>query len=189
MPAAGRLTFQQDHAGDTVRRVRLFIATSLDGFIARTDGSVDWLFTDGDYGMREFFGSVDTALIGRKTHDQMVGLGQPAFEHMTNYVFSRTRRADDGVPVTYVSSDLVSFVGTLRRQRGKDLWLVGGGDLIAEFRERDLIDDVILSVHPVLLGEGIPLFPGRHEPLNLELAKCLKYERGLVQLWYKKVGG
>jgi dihydrofolate reductase len=172
-----------------VRRIKLFIATSLDGFIARTDGSVDWLFTDTDYGMREFCATVDTALIGRKTHDQMVAWGQPAFEQMTNYVFSRTRRADDGVPITYVSGDLVGFVGTLRRQPGKDLWLVGGGDLIAEFRERDLIDDVIVSIHPVLLGEGIPLFPGRHEPLNLELVKCVEYQRGLVQLSYRKGGG
>jgi len=171
-----------------VRRVKLFIATSLDGFVARVDGSVDWLFTDGDYGMGEFFASVDTALIGRKTHDQMVAWGQPAYEGLTNYVFSRTRRADDGVPVTYVSNDLVSFVGALRRAPGKDLWLVGGGDLVAEFRERDLIDDVILSIHPVLLGEGVSLFPGRHDPLNLELTKCVKFERGLVQVWYKRVG-
>lgn len=171
-----------------MRRVKLFIATSLDGFIARADGAVDWLYTDGDFGMREFFASVDTALIGRKTHDQMVAWGHSAYEGMDNYVFSRTRRADDGVPVQYVSADLVAFVGRLRRQPGKDLWLVGGGDLIAEFRERDLIDDIILSVHPVLLGEGIPLFPGRHEPLNLELTRCTQYERGLVQVAYRRAG-
>ena len=170
-----------------MRRVKLFIATSLDGFIARADGAVDWLYTDGDFGMREFFASVDTALIGRKTHDQMVAWGHPAYAGMENHVFSRTRRADDGVPVRYVSADLEGFVGQLRRKPGKDLWLVGGGDLIAEFRERDLIDDVILSIHPVLLGEGIPLFPGRHEPLNLELTRCVEYERGLVQLWYQRV--
>jgi dihydrofolate reductase len=171
-----------------MRRVKLFIATSLDGFIARPDGGVDWLYTDGDFGMRAFFASVDTALIGRKTHDQMVGWGHPAHEGMDNYVFSRTRRADDGVPVRYVPNDIESFVGRLRRQPGKDLWLVGGADLIAGFRERDLIDDVILSVHPVLLGDGIPLFPGRHDQLNLELTRCAQYERGLVQLWYRRVG-
>ena len=171
-----------------MRRVKLFVATSLDGFVARTDGSVDWLLTAGDFGMRDFRASVDTALIGRKTHDQMVALGQPAFEGMTNYVFSRTRRADVGVPITYVTGDIVTFVGTLRRQPGKDLWLVGGGTLVAEFRERDLIDDVILSIHPVLLGEGVSLFPGRHEQMNLELTKCLEFERGLIQLWYRKVG-
>jgi dihydrofolate reductase len=171
-----------------VRRIKLFIATSLDGFIARPDGSVDWLFTDGDFGMRDFSASVDVALIGRKTHDQMVAWGHPAYEGMENYVFSRTRRADDGVPVTVVTGDLEACIGALRRKPGKDLWLVGGGDLIAEFRERDLIDDVILSVHPILLGDGIPLFPGRHEPLSLELTRCVQYERGLVQLWYRRVG-
>jgi dihydrofolate reductase len=171
-----------------MRRVKLFIATSLDGFIARADGAVDWLYADGDFGMRQFFASVDTTLIGRKTHDQMVAWGHPAYEGMDNYVFSRTRRADDGVPVRFVSGDLVEFVGRLRRRPGKDLWLVGGGDLIAEFRERDLIDDIILSIHPVLLGEGIPLFPGRHDPLNLDLVGCTEYERGLLQVSYRRTG-
>jgi dihydrofolate reductase len=170
-----------------VRRVKLFIATSLDGFIARPDGSVDWLFTDGDFGMKDFFASVDTALIGRKTYDQMVGWGMPqGYDGMTNYVFSRSRRADDGVPVRHVTGDLPGFVRTLKREPGKDIWLVGGGDLVDGFREHDLIDDVILSVHPVLLGDGIPLFPDRHQPMPLLLERCVEYERGLVQLWYRK---
>lgn len=169
-----------------MRRVKLFIATSLDGFIARPDGGVDWLFTDGDFGMKDFFATVDSALIGRKTHDQMVACGMPAYEGMTNYVFSRSRRADDGVPVSYVTGDLPRFVGSLKRQDGKDLWLVGGAGLVDAFRELDLIDDVILSIHPVLLGDGIPLFPDRHQPMPLLLEKCVEYERGLVQLWYRK---
>lgn len=171
-----------------MRRIKLFIATSLDGFIARADGSVDWLYTDGDFGMREFFASVDAALIGRKTHDQMVGWGMPAYEGMANYVFSRSRRADDDVPVTYVTGDLEETVGALKRQPGKDLWLVGGAGLIDSFRELDLLDDVILSVHPILLGDGIRLFPDRHDPLPLELVRSEAYERGLVQLWYRKLG-
>ncbi|MDH4044351.1 MAG: dihydrofolate reductase family protein [Gemmatimonadota bacterium] len=172
-----------------MRRVKLFIATSLDGFIARPDGGVDWLFTDGDFGMKAFFATVDAALIGRKTHDQMVAWGMPAgYEGMTNYVFSRSRRADDGVPVTYVTGDLPRFVGALKRQEGKDLWLVGGAGLVDAFRELDLIDDVILSVHPILLGDGIPLFPDRHPPMPLVFERCVEYERGLVQLWYRKAG-
>jgi len=171
-----------------VRRIKLFIATSLDGFIASPDGSVDWLYTDGDYGMREFFASVDTALIGRKTHDQMLAGGQPSYAGMTNYVFSRTRRADDGVPINYVTSDIEGFIGSLRRSRGKDLWLVGGAGLVDSFREVDFIDDVILSIHPVLLGDGIPLFPDRHEAMQLELVKCTEYPRGLVQVHYRRAG-
>lgn len=170
-----------------MRRVKLFIATSLDGFIARPDGSVDWLFTDGDFGMKAFFASVDTALMGRKTHDQMVAWGMPeGYRGLANYVFSRSRRADDGVPVRLVTGDLAGFVRGLKRQPGKDLWLVGGAGLVDGFREHDLIDDVILSVHPVLLGDGIPLFPDRHPSLPLELERCVEYERGLVQLWYRR---
>ena len=172
-----------------MRRVKLFIATSLDGFIARADGGVDWLFTDGDFGMKAFFETVDTALIGRKTYDQMIAWGMPAgYEGMTNYVFSRCRRADDDVPVTHVTGDLPRFVGSLKRQEGKDLWLVGGAGLVDAFRELDLIDDVILSIHPILLGDGIPLFPDRHQPMPLVFERCVEYERGLVQLWYRKAG-
>jgi dihydrofolate reductase len=172
-----------------MRRVKLFVATSLDGFIARADGSVDWLYTDGDFGWTAFSASVDAALIGRKTHDQMLRWGHPAYAGMINYVFSRSRRADDGVPVTYVSGELRNFVGRLKRDAGKDIWLVGGACLVDAFREHDLIDDVILSVHPILLGDGIPLFPDRYGNMPLELERCVEYERGLVQLWYRKAGG
>jgi dihydrofolate reductase len=172
-----------------VRRIKLFMATSLDGFIARSNGAVDWRYTDGDFGMREFVASVDTALIGRKAHDQMVAWGHPSYPGMQNYVFSRERRADDGVPVAYVSGDIEQFAGSLRRAPGKDIWLVGGADLVDVFREHDLIDDVILSIHPVLLGDGIRLFPDRHEALPLELTRCVQYERGLVQLWYRRAAG
>lgn len=167
-----------------MRAVRLFIACSLDGFIARNDDSVDWLFHDNDYGMSAFYRTIDTVLIGRKTYDLMVRLGLPYYKGKTNYVFSRTRAAADGENIQYVSSDVGEFVESLRKKKGKDIWLVGGSVLIDSFLKRNLIDEIILSVHPVILGGGIPLFRGGYTQTDLILQKCVEYESGLVQLWY-----
>jgi dihydrofolate reductase len=168
-----------------MRAVKLFIACSLDGFIARNDDSVDWLFHDNDYGMSAFYKTIDTVLIGRKTYDLMVGLGLSHYNGKTNYVFSRTRSRAEDESIRYVSSDVGEFVESLRKREGKDLWLVGGSVLIDSFLKRHLIDEIILAVHPVILGGGIPLFRGGVAQTDLILQKCVEYESGLVQLWYR----
>jgi len=170
-----------------MRKVKLFVANSLDGHIARPDGGVDWLFTDGDYGMRAFFKSVDTALLGRKTYDWALAHGgaPDAFKGMTYYVFSRSRRQRKAAGgVRFVSGDVRSFVESLRRAGGKDIWLMGGGELTESFLRERLIDELILTVHPVLLGAGLPLFRGVYPQTDLKLLKCKTYKTGLVQLSY-----
>ena len=171
-----------------MRKVKLFVANSLDNFIARPDGGVDWLFTDGDYGMRAFFKSVDTALMGRKTYDWALAHGgsPDVFKGMTQYVFSRARRGRGKTPegVRFVSGDVRSFVETLRRADGKDIWLMGGGELTESFLRERLIDEFILTVHPTLLGAGLPLFRGEYPQTELKLLKCKTYKTGLVQLSY-----
>jgi len=124
------------------RKVILFIATSLDGFIARADGSVDWLFHDGDYGMAEFFRSIDTVLIGRKTHDVMLGFGQTSYRGRKNYVFSRSQPASPSADVEYTADGARDLIETLRLTRGKDIWLVGGSELIDTFLVEQLIDRI-----------------------------------------------
>jgi dihydrofolate reductase len=171
--------------GGIMRAVKLFIACSLDGFIARKDNGVDWLFHDTDYGMSAFYKTVDTVLIGRKTYDLMVRLGLSHYKGKVNYVFSRTRAGTGGESVQYVSSDVGEFVESLSKTKGKDIWLVGGSVLIDSFLKRHLIDEIILAVHPVILGEGIPLFRGGFMQIDLTLQKCVEYESGLVQLWYR----
>jgi dihydrofolate reductase len=165
------------------RKVILFIATSLDGFIARSDGSVDWLFHDGDYGLAEFFRSIDTVLIGRKTHEVMVGFGQTSYRGRKNYVFSRTQPASPAPDVEYTSSGAKEVIETLRMTRGKDIWLVGGSELIDTFLVERLIDRITVSIHPVILGEGIPLFRGGHK-VQLELRASRSWPTGLAQLDY-----
>ena len=146
--------------GGLMRAIKLFIACSLDGFIARKDDSVDWLFHDNNYGMSAFYNTIDTVLIGRKTYDLMVRLGLPYYKGKTNYVFSRTKAGVEGEGIHYVSSDIGEFVESLRQRKGKDIWLVGGSVLIDSLLKRNLINEIILAVHPVILGEGIPLFRG-----------------------------
>lgn len=165
------------------RRLRLFIATSLDGFIAARDGSVDWLFTDADYGYADFFSSIDTVLMGRSTYEQILSLGPFPYEGKTCYVFTRKARGK-AEPVTFVSGDIAEFTRGLKDGPGQDIWLVGGAEIIGALRE--LIDDYIISVHPIILGSGIPLFRGEGQRRVLELIDVSSWPSGLVQLNYKR---
>ncbi len=166
-----------------MRRLVLYIATSLDGYIARSSGEFDWLFTDQDYGYAAFFASVDTVLVGRKTYDQALGFGEYPYKGTTGFVFSRTPRVPDA-NVTFVSGDLASFVSGLKRESGKNIWLVGGGEIVAECVRHDLIDDFSVFVHPIILGDGIPLFaPGLPER-PLQFVRSQSFSSGLVEVSY-----
>ncbi|MGI8656841.1 MAG: dihydrofolate reductase family protein [Pyrinomonadaceae bacterium] len=168
-----------------MRKVKLFIADSLDGFIARPDGSVDWLFMDADYGMTAFHKSIDTILFGRKTYDVALGLGgAPSYKGIKNCVFSRTLKNSADKNFEFVSGDIRSFIESLKQSKGKDIWLMGGGELIESFMNERLIDEFILTVHPIILGEGLPLFRGSHRQTDLKLLDCKTYDSGIVQVSY-----
>lgn len=167
-----------------MRRIKLFIATSLDGYIARPDGGIDWLFTDGDYGYREFFASIDTVVMGRKTWDLSLSFGEYPYPGTTAYVFSRSRAGTRDARAEFVGEPVGSFMRRLQRQPGRDLWLVGGGELVRAFVDEDLIDDFIISVHPIVLGAGLPLFPAPCRERALRHVKTIPFDSGLVQLHY-----
>lgn len=165
------------------RRLKLFIAASLDGFIARKDGSIDWLFTDADYGYRDFFSSIDTVLVGRKTYEKSLAFFQDAsFSAKLCYVFTRKAGGKAG-RVCFMSGDIAEFTKGLKDEPGSDIWLVGGSEIIAALKH--LIDDFIVSFHPRILGEGIPLFSGQWTETALELADAATFPSGLVQLHYR----
>lgn len=168
-----------------MRRVKLFIAMSLDGFIAGPKEEINWLFTDQDYGLARFYKSVDTVLIGRKTYDFMLRHGEKSYKGKQNYVFSRSRKVSDSPDVEYVSQAPATFVRQIRKSKGKDIWLVGGGKLFAYLLNRGQIDDIILAVHPVVLGKGILLFPGRSNNMQLKLISHKHFNTGLVILHYR----
>jgi dihydrofolate reductase len=137
-----------------------------------------------DHGIKEFLTSVDTVLIGRKTHDFMVQHGMPAYTGMKNFVFSRSKRAAvEGVE--FVTGDVATLVKGIREKSGKDLWLVGGGELTREALASKALDEVIVGLIPVLLGKGIPLFPAGYPECKLELLHCQQLSKGVVQLSYR----
>ena len=173
-----------------MRHIKYFVANSLDGFIARQDGGVDWLFMDQDYGLREFFASVDVAVMGRKTHDKMRELapGKAFYPGMKNYVFTTTKPSGIRDGVEFVSTSVESWAERVRSEAGKDIWLVGGGELVRQFLQVHLVDEIGLTIHPRLLGSGIPLFPQPYPETELELVRCEKYSTGLVQVFYRVTG-
>lgn len=169
-----------------MRQVILFIAASLDGYIARTSGEVDWLFTDQDYGYNQFFAGVDTVLVGRKTYEQALSFEAIPFPVKHVYVFSKTAGYQDSESVHYISSGIEKFVADLKNQSGETIWLVGGSEIIQPCLEQNLIDEFVLSIHPIVLGGGIPLFRNLPEPKKLLLQSCERFDTGLVQLTYRR---
>jgi dihydrofolate reductase len=172
------------------RKVIVHIATSADGYIARPDGDLDWLTSrpapKGFYGLNAFVRSIDTKLLGRKTYEESLRLGAK-FDSTTRYVvFSRhAPPADAPSGVEFVSGAIGPFISRLREQPGKDIWLMGGGELIAFFLDEQAIDEFVISVVPVFIGDGIPLIARRHRHVPLELRSVDRFEDGLVQVHYR----
>lgn len=170
-----------------MRKVKYALATSLDNFIARPDGAVDWLFMKGEHmsDFAEYSKSFDTILMGRKTYDFLLQHGMTAYPGMENYVFSRTMRDSPDEQVKIIAENAGEFVRELKNVPGGDIYLNSGGDLARTFFEENLIDEIILNVHPVLLGAGIPLFPKLTRQIDLQLLDSKTYKNGLVLLFYQ----
>jgi len=169
-----------------MRKVIVYVATSADGYIARPDGDVAWLDRPrppGNYGMGDFYASIDTVVMGRKTYDLALQFGQTAYPGKKNVVFSRTHRGSAGA-VDFVSDDVGAFARRLRGGEGKDVWLVGGAGLIASFLDEGQIDEFIVHVVPIFIGEGIPLLQPRHRSVPLALLASEPYPDGVVRLHY-----
>jgi dihydrofolate reductase len=165
--------------------VTLFIATSLDGYIAGPDDDLSWLFTDADYGFSSFFDEVDALVMGRGTYDVVRQFGEWPYSGKKTVVVSRSSDFESVTPNTTVySQDLPSLVRLLSESGSKAVWLVGGGELVRSFLELGLIDRITVSLHPVLLGKGIALFPGGFPKTMLVFENSRTYETGLVQLNY-----
>ena len=160
---------------------------SLDGFIADEDGGYDWIVMDPDIDFRALIATFDTLIMGRGTYE-VVGEGGPGFKGVRTYVVSRTLEPTDHPKVTVVSEDVEPFVAGLKKQKGKDIWLFGGGVLFRSLLEARLVDRVEVAVIPVLLGTGIPLLPGLDGIASLKLADIQRYEKtGTVMLSYEVV--
>jgi dihydrofolate reductase len=178
-----------------LRKIIVYIATSADGYIARPDGDVEWLNRrprTADYGMREFYPTIDTILWGRKTYDWLLdyykGKGKKSAmfdSRVANYVFSRRPPRRPAPGVEFVSESVKRFAQRLRATPGKQIWMMGGGGLIASFLDAGEIDEFDLHVIPVLIGKGIPLIAPRHRDIELRLIAAKKYADGVVRLRYE----
>lgn len=167
-------------------KVVLFIATSLDGFIADAEGDINWLFTDSDYGYADFFDGIEALVMGRKTYEQVRGYGDWPYGSKPTYVLSKSAPSGEHPHVEYVSAPVEDLVDDLRARCQQDVWLVGGAGAVTSFRRHDLIDEYVLSIHPVLVGDGVALFESGLPSRELVLESSQLYPSGLVQLRYRK---
>ncbi len=161
---------------------------SVDNFIARPDHGVDWLMWGDEVAAisAEFWTTIDTVIMGRKTYEVVVRSGQAdGYPGMKTYVFSRTLQPKPGGNVTIVSEDAAAFVRRLKQQEGKDICVMGGGELARSLFEAGLIDEIGLNIHPVLLGKGIPLFHQMTRQIDLELTECRRFKNGCVYVRYR----
>ena len=173
---------------EQARKAVLGLGISLDGYIARLDGSVDFLFMPKDYSMAPFFKTVDTLILGRKTYDVAKTMGGGGFDGKTaNYVMSRTLPPGERENLIFTRESPARLVARLRKNPGKDIWMMGGGELARDFLRADLIDKIYLGIVPVLLGEGIPLFPSGFPQRNFALLENKTYSQGLIALKYERV--
>ncbi|GAB4344178.1 MAG: dihydrofolate reductase family protein [Flammeovirgaceae bacterium] len=175
-----------------MRKLSLFIATSLDGYIAKPNDDLSFLKIvekEGeDYGYAEFMASIDTLIIGRKTYDYM--LKEIGSSHYDNgqrdvYVITRTERPSIG-RTTFYSGNLTELVQRLKLEKGKNIYCDGGAEIINQLLQHDLIDEFIISVIPILVGNGTRLFKDNRPEQQLEFVGAKTYETGLTQLHYRR---
>ena len=175
------------------RKVIVHIATSADGYIARPDGDLDWLTSrpapKGFYGMNAFMKTIDTKVLGRKTYEISLELGAKFDAKNPAVVFSR-QPPPKNLPagVDWVGEPIGPYMNLLCAKPGKDIWLMGGGELIASFLDANAIDEFVVSVAPVFIGDGLPLIARRHRHTVLELLSSERFDDGLVQNRYRVQG-
>ncbi len=175
------------------RKVILGFGISLDGYIARRNGAMDFLVIDqeGEALMADFFAQIDTTIMGRKTAEGWVKMRKtgeiPDTPGMANYVVSRRWKPGKRDGFEVVSGSLTAFVRKLKRRQGKDIYLGGGGQVCRSFLQEDLVDELFIGVGPVLLGDGIPGFPGKFPQRDFKLTECKSYSNGSVGLRYERM--
>lgn len=174
-------------------KIKLYIATSLDGYIAREDGSLDWLENlpnpdNTDHGYSEFYSGIDTVIMGRKTYEEILGFDVDwPYGNSLSYVVTKDKNFEIKTEKTEIVNSIDrEFIQNLKKQSKEDIWIVGGGKLIARFLELNAIDEMILCMIPVILGRGIPLFPYGSSETTFRFVKSDTYNTGIVNLFYAK---
>lgn len=172
------------------RKVILYIATSLDGYIAQPNDDLSFLSIveqEGqDYGYADFMKTVDAVIVGRKTYDKVISMGFDfPYADKDAYILTRTARTNTG-PVKFYTKDLKSLIDKLKSESGKNIFCDGGAEIVNELLKDDLIDEFIISVVPILVGNGTKLFKDGRPEQKLELISVKSFDKGLTQLHYKR---
>lgn len=178
-----------------MRKVTFGCASSLDNFIARDDGSFDWILMSDEANqvMKEYWPKIDTMIMGRKTYEIAMANSPKSkkkqaknpYGNLKSYVFSRTLEPGERDGVIFVSDDPGKFVGKLKKQKGKEICIMSGGSLARSLLEAGVVDEIYLNIHPLLLGSGVPLFYPMNRQIDLELIECRPFKNGCITVSYK----
>ena len=166
-----------------MRKIILNLCVSLDGFIEGPAGEYDWCFTDQDYGMSNFMEQTDAVFCGRKSYELLISVGDEMLNGKKKYVFSKSLESVKN-NWSLISDTSGEVVQSIMVESGKDIWLFGGRVLTTHLLGLGLVNRMILSVHPLILGGGNPLFDSMPDRIPLNLIESKTYSSGLVQLTY-----
>lgn len=174
-----------------MKKIKLYIATSIDGYIARNDGDIDWLTEypnpqKTDYGYREFFNSIDTIIMGGRTYRELLCMDYLwSYKDKTIYVI--THNALNSKENThFITNHITEAISQLQEEKGKDIWLMGGGEITTLFLNNDLVDEMIITTMPIILGGGITLFPNNPKESNWKAVELQSFENGVSQTKFIK---
>ena len=174
-----------------MKKIKLYIAVSIDGYIARSNGDIDWLTeypinSETNYGYDEFFNSIDTVIMGGRTYRDILCMDVkwPYMEKET-YVITRNPLSEKE-NIHFVTDNIIDTISQLRKQEGKDIWLVGGGEMISILLNQDYVDEMIITCIPVILGIGIPLFPNSPKESKWKLENSIQHKNDVLQVTYTR---
>lgn len=175
-----------------MRKVKLYIAASLDGYIARSDGDLEWLTEHSnpdelDYGYEEFYSTIDAVVMGRATYESILEMGgEWPYKDKVSYIATRQESLKSILEnLHFTTEKMEELVASLQGEKGKDIWLVGGGELVATFLEHNLINTMIITYIPIILGSGIPLFQTQPTMSEWDVMRCEAYDNNVVQIEYQ----
>ncbi len=172
-----------------MRKVTFSVANSLDNYIAREDGAVDWLLSGEEVAseLTSFWKTIDAVVIGRKSYEPVLKSETPfpTYPGVKNYVLSRSLKESKDKNVEIIREDAARFVRKLKAEEGKGIFVMGGGLLAKPLFEANLIDEVGVNIQPLLLGSGIPLFHEMSWQIDLEMIECKSFKNGCVSITYR----
>lgn len=174
-----------------MKKIILYIAASIDGRIAEPDGGIEWLSEfpineEMNYGYKDFFASIDTIVMGGHSWREMSNLdAMGAYADKAVYVVSH-HNWDEKENIKFITENITERIAALRNEPGKDIWLFGGGELISMLLAADLVDEMQIAYIPVILGEGVPLFPQQHKESKWKLIESKMYENSVLSVTYER---